>query len=162
MLTNEVILDLFSRIENVVHKVLKDISDDDLTSRPSPEANTIAWLVWHLTRIQDDHIADLTGSTQVWDEWYEKFGFSFSKDATGYGQSADEVAEVKASSKLLLAYFDAVNKQTVNYVKTLKTEDYSRIVDANWEPPVTLAVRLASIISDDLQHAGQAAYIKGI
>jgi hypothetical protein len=36
------------------------------------------------------------------------------------------------------------------------------VVDASWDPPVTLGVRLVSVISDDLQHAGQAAYLRGM
>jgi hypothetical protein len=35
-------------------------------------------------------------------------------------------------------------------------------VDDYWDPPVTLGVRLVSIISDDLQHVGQAAFIRGV
>jgi hypothetical protein len=35
------------------------------------------------------------------------------------------------------------------------------VVDEKWDPPVTLGVRLVSMASDALQHAGQAAFIKG-
>ena len=40
--------------------------------------------------------------------------------------------------------------------------DLERVVDTSWDPPVTLGVRLISVISDDLQHAGQAAYAAGL
>ena len=37
-----------------------------------------------------------------------------------------------------------------------------RVVDRTWDPPVTLGVRLVSILDDDTQHAGQAAYVRGL
>ena len=44
----------------------------------------------------------------------------------------------------------------------LTDDDLDRIVDTSWDPPVTLGVRLISVLSDDLQHAGQAAFVRGV
>jgi len=163
MLTNELIIDAFGRIKEVVHKSVEGLSTDDLTFRPTESANSIAWLVWHLTRIQDDHIADLAQDEQVWSKgWYQKFGLPFKEVDTGYGHNSNDVAVVKASTKLLLGYYDAVQTNTVKYVRGLAKEDYQKVVDKRWDPPVTLAVRLISIVSDDMQHAGQAAYVRGL
>jgi uncharacterized damage-inducible protein DinB len=163
MLENDIIVDAFERIKQSVHRTVENLSVEQLTHRPSSSANSIDWLVWHLTRIQDDHIASAADTDQVWESgWYEKFDLDFDKAETGYGHSSDEVGSVKADADLLLGYYDAVHETTLKYLKSLKTDDYKRIVDANWNPPVTLAVRLISVISDDLQHAGQAAYAKGL
>ena len=51
---------------------------------------------------------------------------------------------------------------TVAYLATVAPEDLDRVVDERWDPPVTLGVRLVSVLSDDLQHAGQAAYARGL
>ena len=67
-----------------------------------------------------------------------------------------------ASGDLLLGYHDAVHEQTIRYVERLTDADLSRIVDESWDPPVSLDVRLVSVISDDLQHAGQAAFVRGV
>ena len=80
----------------------------------------------------------------------------------GYGHSADEVAKVRTGADLLREYHDAVHDRTVDYVQSIGPDDLDRIVDENWDPPVTLGVRLISVVSDDLQHAGQAAYVRGI
>lgn len=163
MLANELIIDEFARIKAVVRHTVSDLSVDDLAFRPSESANSIAWLVWHLTRIQDDHVADLTKSKQTWiTEWREKFSLPFAETETGYGQSSSEVAKVRVSSKLLIGYYDSVHENTIKYIKSLNEKDYQKIVDTRWDPPVTLAARLISIISDDLQHAGQAAYVRGL
>jgi hypothetical protein len=156
-------IDAFERIEDEVHKAVEGATEADLTFRPTDSANSMAWLVWHLTRIQDDHIADLAKRKQIWDqEWHDKFGLHFKLAETGWGQTAKDVAAVRAGFELLLGYFDTVHVATIEFVGTLQEEDYATIVDTRWNPPVTLAVRLISIIADDLQHVGQAAYIGGL
>jgi hypothetical protein len=160
----QLLIDAFSRIQQSVHHTVGGLAPDALTYRVDPEANTIAWLVWHLTRVQDDHIADAAGTEQVWTSgpWFERFGLPFDASATGYGHRSDDVAAVRVETDLLTGYHDAVCEQTVRYVRSLDEAALARIVDASWDPPVSLAVRLVSIVSDGLQHAGQAALIKGI
>jgi hypothetical protein len=160
----DLLLDAFDRIRGVVHGAVSGLSPGELAHRIEPEANTIAWLVWHLTRIQDDHVAGVAGIGQVWTSagWAERFGLPFPPGDTGYGHRAADVAEVRADAGLLLGYLDATHEQTAGYVRTLSDDDLPRIVDRAWDPPVTLGVRLVSVISDDLQHAGQAAFVRGV
>lgn len=160
----ELLIDAFGRIKDVVHDTVEDLSPEQLVSRPNGTANSIAWLIWHLTRIQDSHIADLADTDQVWlsGDWYDKFDLPFEITDTGYGHAHHEVAAVQPTADLMLSYHDAVYDQTIAYLRQLTDEDYAKVVDTNWDPPVTLAVRLISVISDDLQHAGQAAYVRGL
>jgi hypothetical protein len=166
--TVTILVDAFERIRDVTHRAVDGLSDDALVFRPTgptnPGANSIAWLVWHIARIQDDHIADLHAAAQVWiaDGWCERFGFPFPPAATGYDQTSTEVAAVRASAVELIAYYDAVHAETVAYVRTLEPDDLDRVVDRSWDPPVTAGVRIVSVISDNLQHAGQAAFIRGL
>lgn len=160
----DLLADAFTRVRDAVHRVLDGLPDEHLVARIDPKANTIAWLIWHLTRVQDDHVADAANHTQVWlsEGWRERFALPFDADAIGYGQSPDEVAEVTASGELLIGYFDAVHERTLDDIRELTGDDLDRVVDRRWDPPVTLGVRLVSVISDDLQHAGQAAYARGV
>jgi hypothetical protein len=162
--STELLSQAFGRIREVVHSALEDPSIEMLTYRADPEANTIAWLIWHLTRVQDGHIAGLLGEEQVWTSggWFDRFDLPFDPEATGYGQGVDDVAAVRADAELLAGYHDAVHTRTIDYLHTLTEADFARIVDTSWNPPVTLLVRLVSILSDDLQHAGQASYIRGL
>jgi uncharacterized damage-inducible protein DinB len=149
----------------VVRRALAGLTEEQLTYQVGAEANSIAWLVWHLSRVQDDHIADVAGTEQVWtaDGWADRFGLPFPPEDTGYGQSQAEVQAVRGiPADDLAAYHDAVTDQTVRYVEALTDDDLDRIVDTSWDPPVTLAVRLVSVISDDLQHAGQASFVRGM
>ncbi len=156
--------DGFGRVNEEVHGVVEDLSPEGLAFRVDPEANTIAWLVWHLTRIQDDHLADAFDVPQVWvaNGWAERAALPFSPWATGYGHSPQEIGAVRMSADLLLGYVDAVHERTASLITDLGTADLDRIVDESWDPPVSLGVRLVSVISDDLQHVGQAAYVRGL
>jgi hypothetical protein len=160
----ELLIDAFDRIRGVVHRAVDGLSSDDLAYRVDEETNSIAWLVWHLTRIQDDHVTGVAGGEQVWTAqgWVDRFGLPFHPSATGYGHRSGDVAEVRAGADLLIGYHDATYERTVAYVRTLTDDDLPRIVDRNWDPPVTLGVRLISVVSDDLQHAGQAAFVRGL
>ena len=161
---NDVLIDGFGRVREVVADAVAGLDEAALTFRPDEDANSIAWLVWHLTRVQDDHVADVAGAEQVWTVggWVERFRLPFDVGTIGYGQSSDEVGEVKATAEMLAGYQDAVHSATVDYLKTLEADDYERVVDERWDPPVTLLVRLVSVLSDTLQHAGQASYVRGL
>ncbi|MFG3037885.1 DUF664 domain-containing protein [Streptomyces sp. NPDC048330] len=158
------LVDSFGRIREVVHEAVEGLDDAELAARVTPDANPVAWLVWHLTRVQDDHLADAFGTAQLWtsDGWADRFALPFPERATGYGQTRAQVGRVRAPGDLLLGYHDAVHARTVDLVGGLTDADLDRVVDASWDPPVTLGVRLVSVIADDLQHAGQAAYARGL
>lgn len=163
--TEAILTDAFERVRGVVHRVLDGLDEAALTARPTPTANSIGWLVWHLTRIQDDHVADLAGVDQRWTAggWAARFGLPFDDDETGYAQSSDDVAAVRGvPAEVFAGYLDAVHAATVAYLRGIDEAELSRVVDTAWDPPVTAAVRLVSVVSDDLQHAGQAAYVKGL
>jgi uncharacterized damage-inducible protein DinB len=159
----ELLADAFGRVQETVHEAVDGLSAAQLASRLDHDANSIAWLCWHLARVQDDHVADAFGVEQVWPGFMARFGLPFGAGATGYGHSSSQVALVRiASGDLLTGYHDAVHEQTVALVSGITDADLSRVVDEGWDPPVTLGVRLVSVISDGLQHAGQAAFVRGI
>jgi len=160
----ELLTDSLDRVQESVDAVLDGLGDDDLVARPAPDANTIAWLVWHLTRVTDDHVAEVAGSEQVWtaDGYAARFGLPFDDAAIGYGQTTEEVGQVQASADLLGDYHRAVHARAVDYLSGLGADDLDRVVDERWDPPVTLGVRLVSVVNDATQHAGQAAYVRGL
>jgi hypothetical protein len=164
MANTDLLVDAFERIRDGVHPAVNGLSLDDLAFRPDAQSNSIAWLVWHLTRIQDDYVAGLDGGGQVWAEngWAERFALPLDPSDTGYGHGPEDVAAVTADADLLLGYFEDVHSRTLEYVRALSESDLSRVVDRSWDPPLTVGTRLVSVIADDLQHVGQAAYVRGV
>jgi hypothetical protein len=160
----ELLIDSIERVRESVDAVLDGLDEAQLTARPAPDANTIAWLVWHLTRVTDDHVADVAGREQVWtaDGFAGRFGLPFDDGAIGYGQTTDEVGQVRVPADLLGDYHHAVHARAVDYLTGLEAADFDRVVDERWDPPVTLGVRLVSVVNDATQHVGQAAYVRGL
>lgn len=162
---NEVLIEAFGRLPELVAGAVEGLSPEQLRQAPAAGGNTIGWLVWHLTRVQDNHLTELIGGTEVYASggWAPMFGLPGDSADTGYGHTAEQVAALAPeTSQALLNYFAAVHERTIDYLRGLSDDDLDRVVDKNWDPPVTLGVRLVSVYDDDAQHAGQAAYLRGL
>ncbi|MFE2138760.1 DinB family protein, partial [Streptomyces sp. NPDC059466] len=157
MHAKDILIDAFGRIQEDVHAAVEGLPQETLNARPAEDANSLSWLVWHLARVQDDHVAAASGLDQVWltQGWEKRFGLDLPRQDTGYGHSPRKVAEVRVESgELLLGYFDAVHDQTLAFLRGLTAADLDRVVDERWTPAVTLGVRLVSVLGDDLQQFG--------
>ena len=158
----QLLIDAFDRIRELVINLTDGLTSEIAGYRPDDRSNSISWLIWHLTRIQDDHLAQLAQTDQVWDRWREDFKLPFDPRATGYGQTAEEVGLVRVAGELLGGYHRDVHELTRSYLDGITADELARVIDTRWDPPVTAAVRLVSVIGDALQHLGQAAYVRGL
>ncbi len=166
MNVSELLMDAFGRLPDLVRSAVEGLTPEQLHWTPAPGANSIGWLVWHLTRVQDSHVAELVDAKQVWTsgEWAGRFGLDAADpDDTGYDHVPDQVDAVRPESpQALIGYHDAVAERTRALLAGLRDADLDRVVDERWDPPVTLGVRLVSVLDDDVQHAGQAGYVRGL
>ncbi len=165
MKVSEVLIEAYDRLPDLVRSAVDGLSPEELRWAPEPGANSIGWLVWHLTRVQDDHLAEVIGADQIWvnDDWASRFGLRPGTLETGYGHTAEQVEAVRPeNAELLIEYFEAVSSRTREFLRGLTDSDLDRIVDERWNPPVTLGVRLVSVVNDDDQHVGQAVYLRGL
>ncbi|MDF9279588.1 DUF664 domain-containing protein [Arthrobacter sp. EH-1B-1] len=168
---SDVLGEAFGRIPDAVSRAVDGLDAGQLAYRPTlgdssgSPGNSVAWLIWHLTRVQDNHLADAADRDELWlaDGWAEKFGLNLPREDTGYGHTSDDVDKVRVdSAELLVEYHRAVHVRSMKFVEGLSETDLDRIIDTSWDPPVTLRVRLVSVIEDCLQHAGQAAFLRGL
>jgi hypothetical protein len=164
-MTDATMAELYGRIPDRVRQAVAGLDSDQLAWAPNPGANTIGWLVWHLTRVQDHHVSGLLDDEQLYvrNGWAARIGCNPDPNDTGYGHSSADVAAVlPPSADVLVEYYDAVHARTMHFIETLDDADLARVVDRRWDPPVTMRVRLVSIADDDLEHAAQAAYVRGL
>ena len=160
-----ILLDGFGRIDDGVGAVLDGLSIDDLLWRPDPDGNSIGWLVWHLTRQQDAQIAHLGDTETVWSSggWHEKLALPYSRNAHGYGMSSADVGRFSLTdTSLLTRYQSATRDLTARVLEQLTAQDFDRVIDTSWDPPVTVAVRVYSVLEDAAKHLGQAEYVRGL
>lgn len=162
--TADLLADAVDRIREHVGEAVDGLSEDELAIRVDGRANSIAWLVWHQARVADSHIADAADEEELWSSegWMDRFDLALDRADTGYGHSAEQAAVVRASAELLRGYAEAVADRTTRYVEGLSDADLDRVVDEHWDPPVTLGVRLVSVLDDCIQHLGQAALVRGL
>jgi uncharacterized damage-inducible protein DinB len=161
----DVLNDSFGRLPGLVRGAVRNLSPEQLRWAPADGANPVGWLVWHLARVQDDHVADLMGTEQVYvaGDWGPKFGLKSEPGDIGYGHNSAQVTSVQPESwHALVDYYTAVHDRTIGYLDGLADEDLDEVIDEAWDPPVTRGVRLISVVNDDAQHAGQAAYVRGL
>lgn len=161
----DILIDAHARTMHACHGVLEGLDPEGANWRPGGVHNSISWLVWHIAREQDAQIAALAGRDQVWlaSGWVDRFALDLPRESMGYGHTPDEVGKVVvADVTLLTGYLNAAADATVAYLRALDAATLDEIVDSRWDPPVTRGVRLVSIIDDAAQHAGQAAYVRGL
>ncbi|PQZ96471.1 hypothetical protein CQ018_01915 [Arthrobacter sp. MYb227] len=164
--------DGFERVNISVTDLMEQASPQMLRYRPEANANHIAWLIWHLSRIQDDHFVHLARAlwpTQSFEEcwisggWSGKFKLPYAERETGYGQTSEQVqAFGMYDAALLAAYHSAVHQGSNAILGKLQVRNLQTIIDHRWNPPVSTAVRLVSVLEDTTKHIGQAEYISGL
>lgn len=162
---HELLTELYGRIPSHVRAAVGGLDAEALSEVPAPGTNPVGWLVWHLTRVQDHHVSELLDEEQLWvtGDWAPRFGLEPDPRNTGYGHTPDDVATIRPDRpEVLVDYHAAVAERTNGLLARLTPADLDRVVDERWDPPVTLGVRLVSIADDDIQHAGQAAYVRGL
>ena len=161
----DLIIDGLNRVEEDLRAALEGLSAEQLAFRPHEQANSIAWLAWHLTRVEDDHVSELAGRKQAWveDRWHERFGRKADPNDTGFGHTPEQVASITPDGpQALIDYYAAVHQRSLAYLQTVTCGEMDRIIDRRWNPPVTAGVRLVSVVNDCTQHVGQLAYIRGL
>jgi hypothetical protein len=166
MESKDLLTDGYGRILGILERTLKGLTEDDLNWQPRPDSNSIGWLTWHLTRVQDDHVAVFMGEEQLWikDGWHARFNRPPDPEDRGFGNSPEQVAAFKSPDiETLLSYHRAVLERSKGYFLTLSNSDLDRELDDTRHQPVpTVGVRLISVLADSLQHAGQMAYVRGL
>ena len=162
----ELLIDGYGRVLEALEKALKGMTQADLNQLPNPECNSMGWLAWHLTRVQDSHVADLMENKQLWlsERWHARFNRTPSAKDTGFGHSSEDVAAFKSPDiDIVLAYHRAVLERTKRYISSLSASDLDRELNEPWYQPLpTVGVRLISVMADNLQHVGQIAYVRGL
>ena len=158
----ELIVDAFERSKMALHREFADTTPAELASEPHP---SIAWLAWHLVRVQDVEMSKLAERGQAWiaDGWHDKFAMP--PDPQDYGpahtQTRAQVAALEADAATLLAYHDTVHRRSTEFLAGVGDDDLDRVLDEpRFQPLPTVGVRLVSVINDNIPHLGQIMYQK--
>ena len=156
------ILDALTRVQEAIHKNLKDLTPEDLIREPHPP---IGWLTWHLARVHDSAISGLIGEDQIWisQGWHKKFTMPPDPKDFGPANTAtpEQIAAFRApSTQLLLEYHDGVLARTKKYLEGLTDKDLDRVLnEPRFQPLPTVGARLVSAVYNSIRRAGQIEYL---
>jgi hypothetical protein len=159
---NQFIITLLEAAYRSIKQATDDLPDEQLYYQPTPETNSIAWLVWHLSRWRDAVSATISGEPQIWVSagWAERCGMP--DERTGLGDTPAQVTAFCVERAVLFGYVDAAHQHTVERVaKLTPTQLVQPMVSHTGERrPAWRA--LAGVCSDSAQHTGQIAYLRGL
>ena len=141
------------------------LENSEMLFRPTPESNSISFLVWHFPRIADRafHLSHTPeGTTPVWDreKWHEKFGLE--KTDTGTGFNAEQVAAFNPDRELLIGYLESVQKALDDGLSQMTSKDLDRPLNPE-NPRATEGRQIQSIvIGHGFFHLGEVRFLKGL
>ena len=157
---------VLERAEQAMFKALDGLSSDELHWQPALGSNSIGWLMWHLTRVQDRALSAMEEKEQAWtaEGWHAKYGRAADPEDRGARDTPEQVAAFQPPDvETLLAYYNAVGVLTHRFLNGLALADLERPVPGlRPGEMVPLASRLMLIMDDNLQHMGQVAYLRGL
>ena len=159
----QMFINAYERVTLVLKQSLEGLTVDELNTQVRPDCNSIGWIAWHLTRVQDRAISDLSGEEQLWtkDRWHAKFNRPPDAKDTGFGHTSEDAAGFKSPDvPTMIAYHHAVAERSKQYLSSLSEADLDREFNNPRSP--TYGARLVAVISDNLQHVGQVAYLHGV
>lgn len=162
--TSLLLSDIFDRVHEQLSSSVQGLSEEMLGTRPEAEANPIGWLAWHLTRVQDDHLAALAELPQAWMAlgWNDRFALPYDASEHGYGHTSAQVSAFSATAADLIGYADDVHALSLEVLTDLTVDDFERVIDDAWDLPVTVAARVVSVVNEVNQHLGQIDYVRGL
>src|SRR5699024_1481813 len=163
----KVLQDLVARPSQALDNFWDDLDPSRLNNHPGGHPNSIAWLIWHTARETDAQIAPLADQEQVWtaDGFDARFGLTDVHRGTGevgLGQSAEQARAVTVEAtpegkRLLREYLDPVYAMATRWIATLNETELDRVIDDQFDPRVTLGIRVISVLDDVTQHIEQTA-----
>ena len=162
----EFVARVLDQIQEDLQLSLDGIATCELAFRPVPQANSMAWLAWHIARAQDIRFSRLTGREQLWISvgWHERFGLPADPEDVGKGYTDEQVAAVRPSDvETLRAYCRAVHERVRTYLRSLPPDAADQLVDdPESGSPTTLGEILIHTVHGGLAHVGQLGYVRGI
>ena len=166
MAATDVIKTALERNWGMVDRALEGLDDATLARQPNNESNSIAWLLWHMTRVVDVFInTRLQTKKQLWiqDGWHQKFGMSDDPANQGGGWSLEQVAAWEPPPReALLGYVQAARAAAQEYLASLSDADLeASVVSPPGSDPRPVSDLLGILVFDNVVHGGQIAYLRG-
>lgn len=160
------ILHSFNESESALTKAVEGLTQEELIRQPQPGANHIAFILWHMVRVEDwffhymfQHVPQLWES----ERFYDKMNLPEDPRITGFGYTAEQVSSFPyVQLRDLMAYSKAVRAETIHYLHNLDSTKFDEIVKSRLFGEVSIGHLISHLLVELAQHIGQIAYIREI
>jgi uncharacterized damage-inducible protein DinB len=153
----------FDSLKRTSTRVLDTMTQQELMWRPANGCNSMGLILFHVARSEDSFIQTrLQGKPQIWEseKWYIKLNMGEAE--TGSHYTIDQVNAFRVPSmKELLDYYDAVRMSTLDYLSSLTSNAFDKVVKLPFGE-FTVAGVLTLVVSHTAQHLGEISYLRGM
>jgi len=159
---NQFIIALVEAAYRSIKQATDDLTDEQLYYQPTAESNSMAWLVWHLSRWRDFISASLSDEPQIWVSagWARRCGIP--DERTGLGDTPAQVTAFRVERAVLFGYVEAAHQRTVGRVAALTPTQLEQSITSYTGEKRPAWRALAGVCGDSAQHTGQIAYLRGL
>ena len=160
----KILSDMLEMSDSLVRRALEGLTDADLIKRPSDQDNTIGWLMWHKTRVEDIAFADASGEEQFWisDKWHEKFGMEPNPGQMGFRGFARTSDEPRVQErKTFSATPTPFGRARLRCWRASRPRTSTRKSPPRWARPSKSGTTSGRVAADNIQHGGQICYLRG-
>jgi len=163
MEAKELLLRSLEESQGYLTKALDGLTQEEAAWTPREGCNSIAFIFWHLIRVEDIWINRvLRGEKQVYEaeDWPKKLGTPAGE--SGYHYTMEQLqAWPVPRIELLQGYADSVREQTLTFLQSVTAGKLSEIANPDQSPDTTGAI-LSHLITEIALHVGQIDYLCGV
>jgi len=145
------------------NRVLDTLTQQELTWRPASGCNSMGLILFHIIRSEDSFVQGaLQGKPHIWVSagWCKTCNMA--EDEAGSRYNVEQINEFQAlEMKDLMAYYDDVRKNTLDYLSGLSLDEFDRQVKLPFGE-FTVAGIFSLIVSHTAQHLGEISYLRGL
>jgi uncharacterized damage-inducible protein DinB len=157
----ELLLRSLEESHGYLNRALNGLTQEEATWSPSPECNSIAFILWHTIRVEDFFVNRvIQHGKELYEtgKWQEKLG----TPVKAYGYTVEELQTWPAPKlEVLREYGDSVRKSALAFFSSLPAEKLSEVPRPDRSTDSIGAV-LAHLATEIALHAGQIGYLRGV
>ena len=166
MSSTESVVSTLQRNWDMIDAALDGLDDATISHIPMNQCNSIAWILWHMSRVVDTFVnTRFRSEPQLWiaDGWYERFGMGDDPEDRGVGWTTERVSSWQAPDRsVLIGYYQAVRAASDRYLSSATDAELAEMKVISPVPePRTVANALGQMVWDAVAHGGQIAYLRG-
>ena len=157
----EFALEALERARAVTMIAIDGLTPEHFHWRPNPTANSIAFLLWHISRVEDRFTSDLRNMEEIWltEEWHKKFAVAISENGIGWGP--EQIQDFRPAIELVVSYLQRVRNISLETISRLNISQFKEQLTPS-RPDFTVANTLQTIVYHENHHQGAIGYIRGL